>query len=345
MKAAALTGSRAMSIVDLPDAGPGPGEVKLRVAFCGICGSDMHEFEAENPPRALGFMQPVMGHEFSGEIIAVGEGVTQYRVGQHAVGNPGAGCGECNYCARGRENLCRGGNGGGGMGYTRPGAYADYITMPERSVVALPEGADLRAAALTEPFAVAWHSLIQGGYDPAQLLVIAGAGPIGLLTVIAARQMRGTRIIVSEPLAGRRAVAETVGASHVVEPAKLVETTLSLSNNDGADLSVDCSGLPVGIASCVDATARGANIVIAGVGDQPYSMDILRTIINEYTFIGVLGYSRREFADSAMMIARGDVDVTPVISEVVPVSGTPDAFARLSDGRNELRKILVSPDA
>jgi threonine dehydrogenase-like Zn-dependent dehydrogenase len=318
--------------------------VKLRVAFCGICGSDMHEYESENPPRALGLMQPVMGHEFTGTVVAVGEGVTNVRVGQHAAGNPGAGCGACAYCQRGREELCRVG-GGGGMGYTLAGAYAEYVTMPERSVVVLPDGANLRACALTEPLSVARHALIQGGYRPEELLVVVGAGPIGLLTVIAARQIGGTRIVVSEPLAGRRAAATAVGAPHVVEPAQLVATAFSLSDNTGAEISVDCSGLPVGVAACTDATARGGRIVLAGVGEQPYSLDILRSIINEYTYIGVLGYTRDEFAETAMMIARGDVDVSPVISEVVGVERTPDAFARLSDGRDGLCKVLVSPDA
>jgi (R,R)-butanediol dehydrogenase/meso-butanediol dehydrogenase/diacetyl reductase len=344
MKAAALKGSRTMDLIDLPDIDPAPGMVKLRVAFCGICGSDMHEYESENPPRALGFMQPVMGHEFSGEIVAVGEGVSGIDLGRHAVGNPGPGCGSCRYCAAGRENLCRSGA-VGGIGYLLAGAYAEYVTMPERSVVVLPEGADLRACALTEPLAVARHSLIQGGYRPDELLVVAGAGPIGLLTVIAARHMGGTRIVVSEPLAGRRVAAEAVGASQIVEPAKLVETVLSLSEGNGADISVDASGLPIGIASCVDATARGGRIVLAGVGEQPYSLDILRSIINEYTYIGVLGYTRDEFTETAMMIARREVDVSPVISEVVAVEATPDAFARLSEGRDALRKILVSPDA
>lgn len=335
-----------MEIIDLPDAGPGPGEVKLRVAYCGICGSDMHEYESETPPRALGLMQPVMGHEFSGTVIAVGEGVTSVSVGQTVVGNPGPGCGSCNYCARGREELCRTGSPvGGGNGYTRPGAYAEFVTISERSAVVLPEGADLRACALTEPLAVARHALIQGSYRPDEVLVVAGAGPIGLLTVIGARQLGGTQIIVSEPLAGRRAAAKRAGASQVVEPSELLATAQKLTAGDGAPISVDASGLPAGVADCTNATARGGRIVLAGVGEQPYQLDILRSIINEYTYIGVLGYTRAEFTETAMLIARGDVDVLSVISETVRVEATPDAFARLSDGRNDLCKILVSPDA
>jgi (R,R)-butanediol dehydrogenase/meso-butanediol dehydrogenase/diacetyl reductase len=345
MQAAALKGSRAMEIIELPDTDPGPGEVRVRVAYCGICGSDMHEYESENPPRALGLMQSVMGHEFSGEIVAVGDGATDFRVGQRVVGNPGPGCGECRYCQAGRENLCRAGAFMGGMGYSRPGAYAEYVTMPARSVVVLPDGADMRTTALTEPFAVARHGLIQGAYNPDDVLMIAGAGPIGLLTVIAARQMGGKTIVVSEPLAGRRAAAEKCGATHAVEPGELMKTVLALTDNTGAPLSVDASGLPVGIQSCAQATARGGRIVLAGVGEQAYPLDILQTIINELTYVGVLGYTRAEFTESAMMIARGDVDVSPVISEVVPVTGTPDAFRRLSDGRDGLCKILVSPDA
>lgn len=346
MKAAALKGSRVMEIIDLPDADPGPGEIKLRVAYCGICGSDLHEYEAEQTPRAFGgVMQPVMGHEFTGRVVAVGEGVTAARVGDAVTANPGAGCGSCTYCVGGRENLCRASfAGGGGMGYTRPGAYAEFVTIPERSAVALHAGADLRHASLTEPLAVARHALIRGGYQASETLVVAGGGPIGLLTVIAARQMGGKAIVLSEPLAGRRAAAERVGASHVVEPSQLIDTVHRIEP-DGAAISVDSSGLPAGIASCVDATARGGRIVLAGVSQQQYSLDILRTIINEYSFIGALGYSRAEFAETAIMIAGGAVDVSPVISEVVPVESTPDAFARLSAGRDGLCKILVSPDA
>ena len=346
MKAAALKGSRVMEIVELPDANPGPGEVKLRVAYCGICGSDMHEYESENPPRALGLMQPVMGHEFSGTIVAIGEGVTGFSVGQAAVGNPGAGCGECAYCARGREELCRVGFAtGGGMGYSRPGAYAEFVTLPMRSVVPLPDGADMKHAALTEPLAVARHALIQGQYRPNEPLVVVGAGPIGLLTVLAARQMGGETVVVSEPLEGRRDAATRAGATHVVEPKDLIGAIQPLTNGDGAPIAVDASGLPAGIADATNATARGGRIVLAGVGETPYPLDILRTIINEYTYIGVLGYTRAEFTETASMIARGDIDVAPVISEIVSVEATPDAFARLSDGRNGLCKILVSPDA
>ena len=344
MKAAALRGSRAMELVDLPDAEPGPGQVKLRVAYCGICGSDMHEYESAQPFRAMGMLQPVMGHEFSGRAVAVGEGVQGVRVGDLVVGNPGPGCGACAYCATGRENLCRAGS-LGGTGYTQPGAYAEYVTITERAAVVLPAGADARQAALTEPFAVARHALIQGGYRPDELLVVAGGGPIGLLTVIAARSMGGSRIVVSEPLAGRRRAAEECGATHIVEPGQLISLTQKLSGGEGAEISVDASGVPAAIAACVDVTARGGRIVLAGVGEQPFPLDITRSIISELTYMAVLGYTRQEFIDAAMLIAQRTVDVSPVISEVVRVEATPDAFARLSEGRDELRKVLVSPDA
>src|SRR2546423_1244047 len=187
MKAAALRGSKRMDVVELADVEPAAGEVTLRVAYCGICGSDMHEYESENPMRVLGVMQPVMGHEFSGTILAVGDGVTSVRVGQVATGNPGAGCGACAYCDAGRENLCRAGS-MGGVGYTRAGAYAEYVVMPERSVVVLPERSDLQSCALTEPFAVARHALIQGRYRPEELLVVVGAGAIGVLSGVGGRE-------------------------------------------------------------------------------------------------------------------------------------------------------------
>jgi len=119
----------------------------------------------------------------------------------------------------------------------------------------------------------------------------------------------------------------------------------ALSEGEGSEICVDASGLPVGIADCVNAAARGGRVVLAGVGDQPFPIDVMRSIISEFSYIAVLGYTRREFAETALMIADGTIDVSSVISEVVPVEGTPDAFARLSDGRNEICKILVSPDA
>jgi threonine dehydrogenase-like Zn-dependent dehydrogenase len=306
----------------------------------------MHEYESATPFRALGAMQPVMGHEFSGHIIAVGEGVTEFRVGQLAVGNPGSGCGDCHFCNLGRENLCRSGT---GVGYTMAGAYAETVTLPARGVVVVPDTASAQHVALTEPFAVARHALIEGGYRPDETLVVAGAGPIGLLTVIAARHMGGTRpggrIIVSEPLEGRREAAMQAGASDVVAPDELLTRAQALTDGLGAEIAVDASGLPAGIGGCQNAARRGGRIVLAGVGEEPYPLDILRAIISEHRFIGVLGYTRQEFADSAMMIARNEVDVSPVISEVVPVEATGDAFARLSDGRDGLRKVLVSPDA
>ena len=175
--------------------------------------------------------------------------------------------------------------------------------------------------------------------------MVAGASPIGLLTAIAARQFGGSRVIVSEPVAGRRAAASGAGASFCVEPGDVAGVARSMSDGEGADVCVDATGLPAGIASCGHAAARGARIVLAGVGETPYPLEILRSIINELRYIAVLGYTRREFAESASVIASGNVDVSPVTSEVVPVTATPEAFARLADGRDGLNKILVSPDA
>lgn len=338
MQAVALKAPRSLELIELPDAPPPAASVQVEVAYCGICGSDLHEYESAASPRLMGLMQPVMGHEFSGRVVAVGEGVDDVHVGDLVVGNPGAGCGACAYCASGRENICRN-PGGGGMGYGVPGAYAERVTMPHRSAVVLPPGADLRLASLTEPFAVARHALAAARYQPRETLVVAGAGPIGMLTVIAARHLGAGRIIVAEPLPGRRDAAREAGASDVVAPDDLPATV----GADGAEVSVDTSGVPDGIAACAVVTARGGRIVITGVGEQAYPMSIPQTILNEHTYIGVLGYTRAEFEETAAMIARGDVDLRPVISETVPLSGTPDAFGRLSEKRDGLRKILVAP--
>lgn len=345
MKAVAFRGPRRLEVEEAPDPRPGPGEVVVAVAYCGICGSDLHEYIAhDQSPRALGLWQPVMGHELSGVVSALGEGVNGLREGDPVVVHPGDHCGHCHYCRSGRYNLCV--SPMGGIGYTRSGGYAQYVALNASQAVPLPDRSWLKPAALSEPLGVAMHGLNRGGLQLGESVFIAGGGPIGLLTLLSARYKGAGTIIVSEPAARRRELAQQLGADVVVDPtedevaAKVREHTDGL----GADVAVECVGTPRPMSDCVASIRKGGRVVVAGAFDRPYSIDLLQTLLNEHSIIGTIG-SSTELHEAAQLISSGTIDVAPVVSSVISLEEVPDVFAALVADRGSNEKVLVRPNA
>jgi len=245
MKVVAFRGPGRLEVEEAPDLQPGEGEVLVAVAYCGICGSDLHEYIAhDRSPRAAGIWQPVMGHELSGVVAAVGPGVRGFREGDPVVVHPGLHCGECPYCRRGSTNLCISPR--SGTGYSRSGGYGEYVCINAAQAIPIPDAALLKPAALSEPFGVALHAINRSGLEPGETLFITGAGPIGLLALLAARRQGAGAIIVSEPSASRRELAQRLGADAVIDPqadeapAKVRERTGGL----GVDIAIECAGRP-----------------------------------------------------------------------------------------------------
>jgi (R,R)-butanediol dehydrogenase/meso-butanediol dehydrogenase/diacetyl reductase len=308
MKAVALRGVRDMELIDMAEPQPGPGELKLRVRYCGICGSDLHEYESSVITLMINRQSPIMGHEFTGEVVAVGPGVEGFAVGDLAAVNPGNPCGECFYCKSDRDNLCEQNL---GLGYHQPGAYAEYVCAKADRAVKLAPDAPMDQVALTEPLAVAVHALNQGRLQPGETVFIAGAGPIGALTVAAARHLGAGRV---------------------------------LAGGIGVDLAVECVGIGAALDDCLAATKRGGRTVVAGVFEQPTPILLLRTMVFEHHIIGAFGY-REEFPQAADLIASGEIDVSPVISRTVSLAEVPATFAEIAADRDRYHKVLVSPDA
>src|SRR5262245_52070793 len=199
-----------MELREIPEPTPEVGEVVVEVAYCGVCGSDLHEFASQTPSmRAAGVLQPVMGHEFTGTVSALGESVNGMSLGDPVVVHPGGPCGECHFCTLGASNLCAEQT---GTGYRYQGAYAERVVVRAKQLLPLPDPSWLERAALTEPLGVAIHSLNRGALNAGETVFIAGGGPIGLLTVLAASHKRAGTIIVSEPAVLRRELALRVGA-------------------------------------------------------------------------------------------------------------------------------------
>jgi len=331
-----------MELRDIPEPVPGFGEVLVDVAYCGVCGSDLHEYASEAPSmRAAGVFQPVMGHEFSGVISALGSGVDSHSMGDPVVVHPGGPCGDCYFCRSGAANLCAEQV---GTGYRKQGAYAERVVVGAPQALPLPDSSSLEAAALAEPLGVAIHALNRGGLQAGETVFIAGGGPIGVLTLLAARHKNARMIIISEPAASRRDLALRLGADHVVDPAQVASVQVrEISGGLGCDLAVECVGISRTMDDCLAGTRRGGRIVVAGAFEQPYSVNLLNLLLQEHSIAGTFGYAG-EFEEARDLIVSGKIDVSPLISRVVSLDDLPGVFAELTSDRNRDQKVLVRPN-
>jgi len=342
MKAVALQSVGRMELVDIPEPEPRPGDLKLRVRYCGVCGSDLHEYRSSFLSMASNRQTPIMGHEFSASVVGLGPEVKGFAIGDLVVVNPNEPCGKCRACLAGQDQLC------GpvlGVGYHRVGGFAEYVCAPANRSIKVAPGAPADRLATTEPLAVAMHALNRCQLQKGETVFIAGAGPIGAFTVLAARYQGAGRIIISEPAPNRRELALRLGADEVIDPTATPPSLRVLElTPGGVDISVECVGLNPPLDDCILSTRRGGRIVVAGVFEMPSQILLLRTMVYEHSIIGAFAYTLAEFTEVAHLIASGAIDVSPVISRTVSLDELPRAFAELDADRNCCHKVLVSPD-
>jgi 2-desacetyl-2-hydroxyethyl bacteriochlorophyllide A dehydrogenase len=339
MPAAVLKGPGVLEVEDVPVPEVGAGDVLVAVDLCGVCGSDLHMvLEGWGTPGSW------QGHEWIGTIAAVGADVTRWQPGDAVVGGPTIRCGDCAMCRAGRPSLCAGRD-TPGTGPER-GGFAQYKVSPAEEVLAMPSGLDPRAAALTEPLAVALHGIHQGRAEPGQRVLVLGAGPIGALTIAALRALGIEDVTCSEPGERRRALATAVGASRVLDPAELVVPNMAqpgLIVDDAVDLVLECSGnrraMEAGLAQLV----RGGTLVLVGAGMDPPRFDPNRILLNELVITGAFTYDFGGFAEALDLLCSGALPVEELLEpDDVPLAGLLDAMRGLAEGR-VAGKVLVRP--
>ena len=338
MPAAVYQGERHLTVEELPVPEAGPGEVVVEVSHCGICGSDLHIFvEGWGAPGYTG------GHEWSGLVRWVGDGVDEWREGDRVVGGPDRGCGACPPCTEGRVNLCMG---RGRAGVDRhQGAFARFVKTGSRKLYRIPDGLDLRVAALTEPLAVAQHGIDRSGAKPGDRVLVTGAGPIGLLTIAALVADGIDDVTVSEPAAARQDRAREVGARTVVHPKDL-PTPPSLPMDvidDAFHAAIDCSGRSDAMEIAHQLLGRGGTLVLSGTGMRRPKFDSNRIILNELVITGAVEYVPADYERALALLASGRLPTDLLIEpDDVPLAGMEDAVARLAAG--ELPgKVMVVP--
>jgi 2-desacetyl-2-hydroxyethyl bacteriochlorophyllide A dehydrogenase len=326
VRAAVVNQDHSFDIVEVADPAPHPGELLLRVGACGICGSDLKA--VDNMPAGL-----VMGHEFAGEVVAVGAGVDGWREGTAACALPLIGCGRCVPCLTGDVAHCPtvdmigvGGSSGG---------YSEFVRVSAREAFALPEGVGTDIGALVEPLAVGLHAVERARIGADDRVLVLGAGPVGLAITMWARHMGARELVVSDPVAARRAAASRFGATATADPA-----TGDLGGP--YDLVLECVGTPGMIATSVAEAAVHGRVIVAGVCTKPDPFIPVIAVMKELAMHFVVYYRRQDFAYVVDMLAQGRLDPRPLVTDRVGLDDFPAAFTALKHPSTQC-KVLVEP--
>jgi threonine dehydrogenase-like Zn-dependent dehydrogenase len=329
MKALVLRDFGDLAVVDRPDPECGPGQVLLRVAATGICGSDLHGYTGRTGRREPG---QVMGHETVGRVAATGTGVHGIEIGTLATVNPVLSCGRCAACAAGREQSCPTKT-VIGVDPTITSAFAQYLAVPAGNVVPLAEAVPADYGALVEPLAVAYHALRRGGCLAEDRVLIVGGGPIGQSAVLAARRLGVATVLVSEPDPARRELCRALGAE-VVEPGDLGTAVR-------ATLAVDAVGTGDSLTDALAGTEPGARVVLVGMHTPEVTLPAYAVSTAERSIIGSFCYSAEDSRTTAAWAGTVSAELAVLIEDRVPLSAAPAAFAELAKGSAAAGKVLV----
>lgn len=296
-----------LEIRDMPDPVARSGEVLLRVLAAGICGSELHGFVTHAARRTPPM---IMGHEFCGEILALGEGVEGYRVGDRVVVNSAVACGTCEYCQDAQVNLCRN---GGVFGAKRPGGFAERVAVPVSTLMPMPAGITPLQASLAEPLANGIHALGLTRQRFPEAFVIFGAGTIGLFTLQVAKASGALSILVVDVSDARLSVAERLGASAVVNARTADPLTVvrDRTRGRGADVVVDAVGATETRRAAITAARPGGEVVWLGLHDDPTDLSGFDVVLREKYIYGSFAVTARDLRTALALFAAGKVALEP----------------------------------
>lgn len=313
---------------------PGPGLVQVRVAYTGLCGTDLHIFHGDMEARVAHPL--IFGHEMSGVVATVGDGVGGWSVGDRVTVMPLSWDGTCPACRAGNEHICQNLD---FIGIDSPGSLQELWNVPAEVLVALPADLSLRDAALVEPVAVAVHDVRRSELGEGDKAVVVGGGPIGVLIATVARRFGG-EVVVIEPDAARRAVVDGLGIT-TLDPREVDQTAwvAEWTGGAGADVVFEVSGAAAAVRGMTALAKVRGTIVVVAIHPQPREIDLQRVFWRELRLLGARVYQRRDFETAVELLSAGDIPADVVITDVVPLEATADAFAALEAGR--ALKVLV----
>jgi len=344
VKALLLSEYKHLEIANLPEPTPGDGEVLISVAACGICGSDVHGYDGSSGRRIPPI---VMGHEAAGTIAALGDGVTGFAEGDRVTFDSTIFCGACTNCLRGDVNLCdhRQVLGVSCAEFRRPGAFAEYVTVPSRILYRLPENLSFSEAAMLEAVSVALHGVSLAQLSPGSTALVLGAGMIGLLTLQALRAAGCSCIFVADVDATRLKLAQQVGATAVLSPnAGVSEQVMQLTAGVGVDVAIEAVGRNETVKASIESVRKGGTVVLVGNISPEVTLPLQKVVTRQIRLQGSCA-SAGEYPRAIELLASGAIQVKPLITAVASLEEGPRWFERLYAHEPNLMKVILTPES
>ena len=306
MKRAIYQGIRQVRVEDAPEQQPGPGTVQIQIKYCGICGSDLHEY------LHGAFPQPVFGHEACGTITAVGPGVSGFAVGQR---------------------VCS----------VLPGAFAQFLLCPVERLIPIPDSMSWERAALLEPFSGAAYAIARGGVRPEQTVFVAGAGPVGLMILLGLEALGVRSIFMTDLQEERRRLATELGATRVWDPSRTKSSTQvkELTQGRGVDVAIEAVGIEASLKDCLTSVRQQGTVLVQGIFTQRVPVHMFGFVVRETTMIGCNAI-QPELALS--WLSQGGIQPERIITSIIPVEDiVAQGFEVLAGKKEGAIKILVAP--
>lgn len=341
MKALVYYGPKDIRYEEVPRPAPKPGEVLVRVRAVSICGSDIAGYRGGNPMRVPPL---IMGHEFSGEIAEIGEGVAGLKPGDRVGVVTNLFCKTCDDCRNGLSNVCDNryiiGTTMAAGSYN--GAMAEYVVAPAEKIVPLADHVSFHEAALAEPLSISLRATKQAGDVRGKKVAVFGAGPIGLLGIACLKGAGAENIVAVDVIEKRLEKAREMGATHTIHAKEdVVKFTRELTGGVGVDCVFDAAGVEATVNSGIEMVRNGGKIILVGMASAKIGFDLKRVVCKEIGLIGSYMYTT-EMKEGLEIITRGGIDVKKIITSVRPLAEGPGIFAELAGGETEEIKVILT---
>jgi L-iditol 2-dehydrogenase len=336
MQRALLSAVERLEIEAVQAGQPAAGEARVAVTACGICGSDLHMYRGDHP-----ILRPplVMGHEFVGRVLDVGEGVAGVRPGDRVIGMAGRGCGECEACREGHYNWCEQLKVVGGH---IAGALAEEIVLPEDQFLVIPDWIPDDQAALIEVGAVGMHTIHRYGSVEGRSCLVLGAGPVGLVLVKLLKALDAGPVVVGDISPTRRELARACGADSVIDPrAEGAEAQVKAAFPRGLDVAFDCAGREETLLLALRLTRRGGSILLTAIFPEFCRIPMTQVQRAERQLIGVQMYQRADFELVISLLEQRKLDLGGIVTHEFPLEETAEAFRLLESPDAAAGKVLV----
>ena len=315
-------------------------EALIHIKAVGICGSDFHGYLGKTGRR---IPPMIMGHEFSGEIEAVGDSTSEWKKGDRVVPFPIVYCSECSYCSQGKEMLCIDRKVYGALDFN--GAMCEYITVPLKNLIRINNDISYETAAMIEPLAVAYRGVKSAGNIKGKTVVIIGSGTIGLMSLVLVLKEKPAKVIVADVLDKRLTLAKKLGADEVINSRKedFYESILKYTGYHKADVTYEAVGSDITAACSISALKPGGKAVWIGNNDPFIKVNMQSVVTDEIKITGTYMYSFNDFFNAAELVNNHVIDISPIISKICKMEKGVDIFSDFSEGKMDSIKVILNP--